>query len=350
MTELSAIPVDAESDPTHTSPPTEGDATTPNQSTPQEKSEPGDERLETLNRIARRNHEQATDPQTTPEPQKTSPTTDSPSKKTPDEQQSRETRESEPNSNRSENNGSTQRHSDELVPVTIDGRTEMIPLKTVVKNFQIEAAARKRLNEAAVIYKRLRQHETVSTPTNNPPQPGTTGPSPEKNATTAPGENLPFNREARNLLDQAEPESPTSVAATAPVNPEQLAEYVFLRQEIRGEKQRLIDTQPHIARDAKLSGMHAQAVMEAMENYPGLPTRDYFDHATESVNQWLVQLTTAKLTRSTDTGQRLMDKRAATSKQAPSGINRKVPSGTDAPSPPTYADKIRQMKQARGLT
>ncbi|HIJ83886.1 MAG TPA: hypothetical protein HPQ00_06735, partial [Magnetococcales bacterium] len=181
------------------------------------------------------------------------------------------------------------------------------------------------------------------------PHTQTPGPTPLPGQPADPGSDPPSHQEMQNYLEQVEPETPAATTM-APVNPEQLAEYVFLRQEVRGEKQRLVDTQPHIARDAKLSGMHAQMVMEAMETQPGLPTRDYFDHATEAINQWLVQLTTAKLTRSSDPGQRLMDKRTATSKQAPSGIHRKVPSGTDSPSPPTYADKIRQMKQARGLT
>lgn len=348
MTEPSAIPMDAEPDFDRVeTQPWEGESLP--QATPEPK--PGlevvDERLEALNRIARRNHEQdfATEPTQTP------PTTSSTKDTAGISQESNQEKPpgTIPNTSQSDGTGAVAMPSGELVAVTIDGRTEMVPLKTVVKGYQIESAARKRLGEAAVLYKRLRQREMTLSSLGNSNPSGTPASIPTQGTVADQGSDNPTNQEIHGYLDRVQPDAPAT-ASTAPVNPEHLAEYVFLRQEVRGEKQRLIDSQPHIARDAKLAAMHSQMVMETMEAQPGLPTRDYFDHATETINQWLVQLTTAKLTRPTDAGQRLMNKREATSKQAPSGVHRKVPSGTDAPAPPTYADKIRQMKQARGLT
>ncbi|HAT51383.1 MAG: hypothetical protein HQL07_06575 [Nitrospirae bacterium] len=349
MTEPSAIPMDAEPDFDRVeTPPWEGENPSPVAPESQPGPEVVDERLETLNRIARRNHEQdfATDSTQAPP---TAVSKKDAASISPEGGQETQPSGAVPGGNPSDGTGAVAMPSGDLVAVTIDGKTEMVPLKTVVKGYQIESAARKRLGEAAVLYKRLRQREMTLASAGNANPSGISASIPTQGTVADPGSDSPTSQEIHGYLDRVEPES-SATATAAPVNPEHLAEYVFLRQEVRGEKQRLIDSQPHIARDSKLATMHAQMVMETMEAQPGLPTRDYFDHATETINQWLAQLTTAKLTRPTDAGQRLMNKRDATSKQAPSGIHRKVPSGTDAPAPPTYADKIRQMKQARGLT
>ncbi|MBF0146372.1 MAG: hypothetical protein HQL84_09980 [Magnetococcales bacterium] len=347
MSDTSAIPMDAEPGLERVeTPPWDETPASPTADTAQPGPEAVDERLEALNRIARRNHEQDNNITTSRVP-------------TPDAEQNLAAGAIPGSQDQGDPNAATNAatnqeeamaapdRSEERVAVTIDGRTEMVPLKTVIKGYQIESAARKRLGEAAALYKRLRQREsTLGTAGTPPPHTGTPGfPSPPAGDS---GAEQPTPDEIQGYLERNEPVA--TQAPAAPVNPEQLAEYVFMRQEVRSEKQRLGDTQPHIARDPRLSGMHAHMVMEAMEEQPGLPTREYFDHATEAINQWLLQLTTAKLTRTTESGQRLMDKREATNKQAPVGIHRKVPSGTDAPAPPTYADKIRQMKQARGLT
>ncbi|MBF0109268.1 MAG: hypothetical protein HQL76_08840 [Magnetococcales bacterium] len=344
MSDTSAIPLDAETEPERPeTPPWDTETPSPAAPHPPEETPPVDERLEALNRIARRNHERN---ETPARPEPTFPEAAAADRSDESDKETPSQNGSMPPGTRDGHAETMPVRSDERVPVTIDGKTELLPLDTVVRGYQIEAAARKRLGAAASIFKRLKQRESSLVPSGHPSLAVAPTPPPSQGRESA--TETTSIQEMEEYLQQSEPEQPRP--AIAPVDPEQLAEYVFLRQEVRSEKQRLIDAQPHIARDARLSGMHANIVMETMEAQPGLPTRDYFDHATEAINQWLLQLTTARLSRTSDTGQRLMDKREATNKQAPMGIHRKVSSGTDAPAPPTYADKIRQMKQARGLT
>ncbi|MBF0436455.1 MAG: hypothetical protein HQL77_13910 [Magnetococcales bacterium] len=352
MTETSAIPMDAEPETHHIDTPPVEDAPQSNETSeipagddPKsgQKEEPKDERLEALNRIARRNREldaqnrNASSAPSQPElkdsnGQKPGENSDSPasSAKTASKPES----------------ASPAQSRDELVPVTVDGKTEMLPLKTVIKGYQIESAARKRLEEASMMVKRLREQGVTSAPSGTSPA-ATPAPTVTSPPTPVSG-SAPTDQDMPGHLAQSQTMAPTT-AVQSPADTEALVSLVLIRQDVRNERMRLNETQPHIARDPRLYGMHSQMVIDAMRSTPGLPTKEYFDHASESINKWLMDLSTAKLTRTTEPGQRLLDKREATSKQAPSGVNRKVPSGTDAPPPLTYADKIRQMREARGL-
>lgn len=347
MTETSAIPMDAEPATLSidTPPPVEGvpqnieTSGKPAGADPKsgQKEEPKNERLEALNRIARRNRELDAlhrDAASAPPPSELKGN-DGP---TPRETTNSPASTAKP-ANKPESASPTQ-SQDELVPVTVDGKTEMLPLKTVIKGYQIESAARKRLEEASMMVKRLREQEVAMAPA-TVHQGVTSPPAPVSNSTT--GQEVPGH------LAQPQTFTP-NVAVQTPADTEALVNLVMIRQDVRNERLRLNDTQPHIARDPRLYGMHYQMVIDAMRSTPGLPTKDYFDQASESINKWLMDLSSTKLTRATEPGQRIQDKREATSKQAPSGVNRKVPSGTDAPPPLTYAEKIKMMREARGLT
>ncbi|MBF0422974.1 MAG: hypothetical protein HQL73_08280 [Magnetococcales bacterium] len=354
MTENSAIPMDAEPESEVGAPPPveraspDAETSIGPDAPPHDvvnKEERRDERLETLNRIARHIHDQDGANHTPPVnrfPPAAGEDGGNPSGGTQGSPALPVIEPVQPSTA-----GTPATPPSDLVEVTIDGRTEKVPLKQVIKGYQIESAARKRLNEASLLYKKLREQEVALNTSAMPTVPIST--TPAASPPTPASGMTHSGQEVQGVVGQSQPTVSTAAAPAPRVDTESLVNIVMARQEVRQEKERLHDIQPHIARDERLRQMHAQMAYDAMLEQPGLSTREYFDQASESINQWLMQLSTARLTRSSGTGQRLMDKREATSKQAPSGVHRKVPSGTDAPPPLSYADKIMQMKKARGL-